>query len=287
MKDTSKPGVEPSENASRYMIEAVEKSLRILLSLADHPTIGVAEAASIAGVSRSRAYRILTTLESAGLAARMPRHGYRTGAKAVRFATLVLAQLDVRAVSRPTLERLWRETGESVNLAILRGLDLVCTEVLESPSQLRVADTPGTRWPLHATATGRAISAHLDRRLLDAAVGPEPFQAYTQRTATTWTALDARLADARERGYAIDIEESAAGVACVAAALFRDGTVIGGISVTGPRSRLTDGVLEAMAPRVVHAAADISAALGVGDSTGGRSEDRDSLAELETPGYRG
>ena len=133
--------------AERYSIGAVENALTLLGAIAERDVLGLGEAAEIAGVSKSTAYRLLATLEVAGLAERLPESGYRAGVEAVRWATRLLAGLDVRTVALPTLRRLREETGETVNLAILRDTSLVYVEILESPAAFRMADVPGRAVP--------------------------------------------------------------------------------------------------------------------------------------------
>ena len=249
--------------AHPYALETVEKSLLVLMALAEHPPLDVAGAARVAGVSRSRAYRILATLEHSGLAARMPGGGFGAGAEAVRLASLILSRLDLQHVARPILKSLGREVRESVNLALLRGNELICIDVIVSPERLHVADRPGDHWPIHATATGRAIAVHLDQRRLRSVLGPEPYRAYTNRTPTTWAAFEAAVDAVRRTGFALDIEESQPDVACAAAPILRDGVAVGGVSITGPRSRLTDDRLRSVGPIVARAALEISASLGI------------------------
>src|SRR6476646_10755699 len=103
--------------AERYSIGAVENALSLLGAIAEREVLGLAEAADIAGVSKSTAYRLLATLEVAGLVERLPESGYRAGVEAIRWASRLLAGLDIRTVAMPTLRRLRQETGEKIGRA--------------------------------------------------------------------------------------------------------------------------------------------------------------------------
>ncbi len=244
--------------AERYSIGAVENALALLGAIAERDVLGLGEAAEIAGVSKSTAYRLLATLEVAGLAERLPESGYRAGVEAIRWASRLLAGLDVRTVALPSLRRLRDETGETVNLALLRDSSLVYVEILESPAAFRMADVPGSVVPIHATALGKAVAVHLEPQRLAAILGPEPYERFTAATPTTWQAFNASLAPTRTTGYGVDMEEVSAGVACVGAAVLDGGRVVGALSVSAPRARMTDARIEDVGRRLVAVAAEVS-----------------------------
>ena len=244
--------------AERYSIGAVENALALLVAIAERDVLGLGEAAEIAGVSKSTAYRVLATLEVAGLAERLPESGYRAGVEAIRWASRLLAGLDVRTVALPTLRRLRDETGETVNLALLRDSSLVYVEILESPAAFRMADVPGSVVPIHATALGKAVAIHLEPQQLATILGPEPYERFTPATPTTWQAFNASLAPTRTTGYGVDMEEVSVGVACVGAAVLDGGRVVGALSVSAPRARMTDARIEDVGRRLVAVAAEVS-----------------------------
>ena len=220
--------------------------------------MGLREAAEVAGVSRSTAYRLLTTLEGARLVERLPEGGYRAGINAIRWASQLLVNLDVRTVAEPFLRQLRDVTGETVNLAIQRENSLVYVEILESPAAFRMADAPGASVPIHSTALGKAIAIHLDPTQLGAILGPEPYQRVTPATPTTWAELSSRLEETRARGFATDIEEAAVGVACVAAAIVVRNQVAGAISVSAPRARMSNERIEEVGTMLRDSAARIA-----------------------------
>jgi DNA-binding IclR family transcriptional regulator len=232
------------QRAERYTIEAVANALAILRAIAGRDVLALSDAAEVAGVSKSTAYRLLATLEGASLVERLPEGGYRAGIEAVRWASELLGQLDVRTVSLPFLHQLRQDTGETVNLAVLRDNRLVYVEILESPSPFRMADVPGATAPVHATALGKAVAVHLDPVRLGLILGPEPYERFTPMTPCTWPELNARLDAAREAGYAVDTGEVALGVTCVAAAIVVRDQVLGAISISAPQARVDEKTLE-------------------------------------------
>lgn len=244
--------------AERYSIGAVQNALTLLGAIAEREVLGLGEAAELAGVSKSTAYRLLATLEVAGLVERLPESGYRAGVEAIRWASRLLAGLDVRTVALPTLRRLRDETGETVNLALLRDSSLVYVEILESPAAFRMADVPGAVVPIHATALGKAVAVHLEPQQLATMLGPEPYERFTPRTPTTWQAFNASLGPTRATGYGVDMEEVSVGVACVGAAVLDGGRVVGALSVSAPRARMIDAQIENIGQRLVAAATEVS-----------------------------
>ncbi len=251
----------PGAPSSRYAVAVVDNAIRLLAALGEREALSLAEAALLAGVSKSSAFRLLATLEGAGFAERLPHGGYRAGAAAVGWAGRLLGRLDERTLARPILERLREETGETVNFALLRHERLVYVEILESPAALRIVDVAGDPAPLHATALGKAVAAHLPEERLAALLGAEPYARLTDRTITTWKKLRPQIARARACGFASEVEESLPGAACVAAAIVAGDRVLGGVSVTGPRARLDATRIAACGARVRIAAAEIAARL--------------------------
>src|SRR5262249_20853486 len=120
----------------------------------------------------------------------------------------------------------------------------------------------GTRWPAHATSTGKALLAHLEGG--DDMLGEEPLSAFTPRTLTDPKALARELARVRQRGFAISSEELEPGFVAVGAPV-RDalGRVVAAVSVGGPKTRLTaTAVVAAVGSRVKAAADRVSERLG-------------------------
>jgi IclR family acetate operon transcriptional repressor len=242
-------------------VNAVASALTVFDAIVENGTISLDRAASLSSVSRSTAYRLVMTLTEAGLVDRAPEGGYRPGPRAYQWASRLVNQLDINAVAAPVLRRLWSETGESVNLALLHDTKLVYVDAIESPGLLRTVEEMGTSAPIHAAAIGKAVTAHLDPPLLARALPPEPYPRLGPRSATTWQELQIELDAVRHRGYALDVEEVSEGVACVAAPVMLDRRVIGAISLSGPRTRMTDERLAVLGEKVRSSAEAISGLL--------------------------
>lgn len=250
----------PTAPSTRYEVASVMNALAILFELAEQQPLSLSDATRAAGVSKSTAFRLLATLQAAGAVEQLPQGGYQPGPAAIRWALRIIASLDIRLTARPLMGELRSQTGETVNLALVRGSDLVYVEVLESPSPFRMAEGPGTIAPVHATALGRAIAPYLDPSQLELMLGPAPYEAFTDRTPRTASEFRAAIAD-QSRGYAVDREEVAVGVVCAAAPILVAGHAIGALSVSMPRARCDDARLHRVGRKVAGVAALISRGL--------------------------
>ncbi len=252
-------GVVVSPAASgRYTVNAVASALVIFAKVVEDGSTSLDGAAAAAGVSRSTAYRLLATLTDLGLLERIPGGGYMPGLEAFRWANGLLEHFGLSKVASPILRELREENGETANLALLQGSELIYVEVFESPGILRTVESVGSRVPLHAAAIGKAVAAFLDPPTLSHMLEPEPYSRLTPETLTTWSELEGELGAVREQGYSLDLGSVEPGVACVAAPIFRGGHVAGAISLSGPRTRLTDARLDELASVVCEAGAKIT-----------------------------
>ena len=180
----------------------------------------------------------------------------------MRLAAPVAGRMDVTREGLPVLEALAAEVGETVNLAVLRGTDVVNLEQVRGPATITTVNWVGQPTPLHATASGKVLLAAFAPDDL-AAFLARPLPRITPRTIAEAPALERELARVREQGYATTTEELEQGLDAVAAPV-RDsgGRVVAAISVSGPVYRFDAARMAEVAPAVVAAAADLSRRLG-------------------------
>ena len=221
--------------------QAVIRALGLLKTFTRvQPELSLAELSEASGLAKTTAHRLLTALESEGLVARNPvTRSYRLGPAALALGAQALVSNDLRAVVEPELRLLAARTGETATLEVpLEGKMLIVAEV-SGRHLVTVAAELGTRWPIHATSTGKAYLAALsvdERRLLLA----PPLQRLTPATIVDLEVLEKELELVRERGYATASEEIEAGASAVGAVLRNAlGRPVGGISFGGPASRFT------------------------------------------------
>ncbi|MTD15320.1 helix-turn-helix domain-containing protein [Nakamurella sp. YIM 132087] len=249
-------------------MQSVDRALTILELLAADGQLGVTEIAGLLGVHKSTASRLLATLESHGLAEQLPDRGrYRLGVGVLRLAGATRSRLDVVQESRPVTKALATEIGETVNIVILSGRETLYLDQVAGTSALRIHNWVGKRNPLHATANGRVLLAHISDTerdaLLAASVGSAgSLPRLTEHTVTSRAGLLAELEQVRARGYAVARDELEIGLTAVAAPIRgTDGSVIASLSASGPTFRVADR-LDGVVAAVMSAAVAVSHRMG-------------------------
>ncbi len=213
------------------------------------------------GLSKTTGHRLLAALESEGLVGRDTRGRYRLGSTVIALGARAVRSHDLRAVVQPTLEELARETGETATLEVLSEGEMLIVAEVAGRHLVTAAPEIGTRWPVYATSTGKALLAVLPRSerglLLEASLAR-----FTEATITDPAELERDLERVRDRGYATVIGELEVGAAAVAVVL-RDpaGDAVAAISIGGPASRLTRRRLAALGKTLRRAAARLSSRL--------------------------
>lgn len=254
--------------ANAYVIASALRTLEVLDAFARPPhRMGLADVVERLGLERNQAYRSLKTLEAAGYLVQDEDARFELGPHAGLIATAGMRHQSATLmdVAGPHLDRLSDQTRETVHLFVREGEQAVCVDRRESTQSVRLISVLGRSFPLHAGAVPKAILAHLSEAergsILDRL---ESLPAYTDRTILERKRLEARLADIRERGYAVSDEDFDASARGVGAPLFGpDGVVMGGISVGGPSFRVDDETLARFAQLVCAAAGEISRRLAL------------------------
>lgn len=257
--------LQPSTNRlDRYAVEVVDRALAILELLRDaRAPLGLQEISSRLGLVKSSGFRLLCTLERRGYVERAEGNGrYQLGAKWLLYSHGPARRRPLSEIALPHMHRLLETFGETVNLGVLRDEEVLYLEMLESSHSFRMAARLGSRSPVHSSALGKAIAAHLGEEDVDQIIRKRGFPALTSRTITSIAAWKRELARTRSRGYSEDNGETEPEASCIGAPLFgADGRVVGAISLSGPASRVR--ALKAHAvPALVEACGAISRALG-------------------------
>ncbi|MCB0168527.1 MAG: IclR family transcriptional regulator, partial [Anaerolineae bacterium] len=186
----------------------------------------------------------------------------RLGPESIALGGRAIRANSLPKVSRPVLETLAQQTKETVTIEILSGEQSLTLDEISGSYVVGVSRYIGTRWPLHATSTGKVLLAHLPPARLDEVLSA-PLAAYTPHTMTDIVALRQELANVQEQGYAIGNEELEIGFIAVGAPV-RDhnGGVVAAIGVGGSSARLSQTVVYELIDLVMAAAQRISEQLG-------------------------
>jgi IclR family acetate operon transcriptional repressor len=256
--------------------QALSRGLAVLEFLASTP--GGATLTALAAalhLPAPTAHRLLATLEDADYVQAGEDGRYRVGVRAFRVGSAFLEHRNLIAEAIPRLERLMETSGETANLAVIEHGAAVFVAQAPCRELMRMNARLGARAPLHASGVGKAMLAAMPPRDADELVGRGALAIYTDHTLVTRASLAEALARTAERGYAIDDEEHALGLRCVAAAIVDErGRAWAALSIAGPTSRLTRERLPELGERVRAAARDLTTALGGVPAASRRKEPR-------------
>ncbi|HEY6277551.1 MAG TPA: IclR family transcriptional regulator [Streptosporangiaceae bacterium] len=231
-----------NEVARNATYQSAERVLTLLKTFDDsRMELGVADLARALSVHKSTASRLAAALERTGFLTRVGKR-YRLGVEVIRLGSLALRSFDLVATMQPAMEKLSQRTGETVNLAVPDGADVL--NVAEVPSTYILSSSGGwigRRTRPHAVANGKVLLAYGVIR------PPEVLERYTPRTITSLDVLAAELAEVRRRGYATAVAELEEGLIAVASPVFDPaGTCVAALSITGPEYRMQPGTLDSL-----------------------------------------
>lgn len=252
-------------SAPSGQLQSVRNAARLLKEFSGvDKQLGVTELAARLGLGKSTVHRLLATLAAERLLERDEATGrYRLGLGIYELGAVVTAHVDLHEAAMPALVSLRQRTGETVQVSVLDGLEVVYVERLDSPHTLRIFSRVGHRLPANATSSGKVLLAGLPPVTLEARLRQWQPVAMTPNTITDVTALRAELRLVAKRGWAENVEEGEVGVASVGAPIRGiDGSVTAAISVAGPITRVKGASLRRFSGAVVEAANGISARLG-------------------------
>lgn len=232
------------EVASTATYQSADRVLALLKTFDDtRVELGVAEIARALDVHKSTASRLAAALERAGFLARAGQR-YRLGVEVIRLGTVALRSFDLVATMQPGMEKVSQRTGETVNLAVPDGADVL--NVAEVPSTYILSCSGGwigRRTRPHAVANGKVLLAYgaLPLPL------PDSLERYTPQTITTLDELAAELDQVRRDGYATAVAELEEGLVAVAAPVFDPaGACVAALSVSGPEFRMLPETLDGL-----------------------------------------
>ncbi|HEY3686818.1 MAG TPA: IclR family transcriptional regulator [Streptosporangiaceae bacterium] len=264
------PTVDDSRPASaNYHANALARGLALLEGLAerDRP-LTLNDFNGRTGLPKSTLVRLLAVLEEMDYVVRIDdRPAYRLGHKILALSNAYVTGLDLSVVAGDDLARLAAETGQTANLGVLDGRDVLHVCVREPDRPIRFTTMTGARDAPYCTGLGKMLLSQVDPDDLDAHLPPAPYPRRTDGTLTTRDALAADLRTSAERGYAMDDNEGSVGLRCVAVPVVVDGACLAAVSVSGPSAEFTDearaafiAALHETAGRLA-GAADVTAAL--------------------------
>jgi IclR family acetate operon transcriptional repressor len=240
-------------------VQSIERAFGLLEAIAQHGgMMGLSQLAAESGLPPPTIHRLVRTLVDLGYLRQEPSRQYVLAPKLIQLGESSSRMLAVWA--RPHLERLVDELGESANLAMLDGDQIVYVAQAQSRHSMRMFTEVGRRVLPHCTAVGKAVMANLPpgeaRDILRRTGMPK----HTENTIDDPGEFAHQLEVAAKDGYAIDEGEQEVGVRCVAVAVPNAPARLA-MSISGPAARMSQALVNRAIPLLTSTAADLSADL--------------------------
>lgn len=243
-------------------MKVLHKTLDILDRLRQSPDgLGLAELCTSIGMPKPTVHRILSTLETRGYVSRAAGTGYQVSRKLFTETANVSATERLLRAARPVMAQLAAATGETVNLGVLDGGEVLVIETVESQQAVRMSSKTGNRRFPHSTALGKIFLASLPRKEAARIVRSKGMPRFTPATIVRERDLMAELDRIRIRKYAIDNMENEPDGRCIAAAVQRENEdFAAALSISGPLPRMTLARAKSMLPLLAAACQSITTA---------------------------
>jgi DNA-binding IclR family transcriptional regulator len=246
----------------------VQRALAVLDAVArGGESVSLAAIAGDLGLPKPTAYRLLRELAEAGLVRRATEGagGFTPGPRLESLALAVMQHTGSSTARHAILSRLVDELGETCNITVLDGSQVLYLDRVESPWPLRVHLQPGSRVPLTCTASGKLFLARLPKLRRDRLLAQMRFERHTDRTLVDRADLEQELERVRKNGFAVDNEEYLAGLLCVAVPVVDSrGKTIAAVAVQAPVARLPHERALSALPALERAARALAATYDTG-----------------------
>jgi IclR family pca regulon transcriptional regulator len=249
-----------STSSERHFIQSLARGLAVLQVFSrQHPAVTLSEAASLTGLTRATARRILLTLEELGYVRAEGRRFLPTP-RVLAIGYAYLSSLDLWEGAEPHMAELAERTGESCSAATLDGAEVVYVARVPARRVMAVNLSVGARLPAYPTSLGRVLLAALGPAELDEHLAGVELRALTPRTVTDPARLRGILQEVRGQGWALVDQELEDGVRSIAAPVRdRAGRVVAAMNVSGHAGRVSVQQLrEQFLPLLLAAAKQVS-----------------------------
>ncbi len=248
------------------MKSSVEKALDILLLFDENRRLlGVNEMARLLGMPPSSTQRLVNILKKRGFLRQDPEtKKYKLGTVLLKVAGFVKENLEIAKIAYPVMQRLSRETGETVHLNVIEGWERVCIETIESSQPLMARMPVGHRSPLYAGASSKCLLAFSDDEFIREYLERVRLDKINVNTFTDKNELTEELKRTRERGYAESFSERVTGLGALSAPVFdHNRKIAASLSLAIPEVRFKNERLKSTYIKLLtEAASEISEYLG-------------------------
>ncbi len=237
-------------------VQSVDRALRILKLLADADgSMRLADLETATGLPLPTVHRLVGALVHNGYVGRDSARRYVLGPGLIRLGEIAARSIGSYAI--PHLTTLVADIGETANMALLEGDEVVYVAQVPSSHSMRMFTEVGRRVPVHCTGVGKALLAQMTDEEVLKLLDRTGMQAQTPRTITEPDAMLSELSEVREQGWAMDSGEQELGVRCIAVPVLGAPTMAA-VSVSGPSGRITVSRVTEIAPVMQRVALGLS-----------------------------
>lgn len=241
-------------------LKAPKTTFSIIETLKEVDGAGITKLATDLDLPKSTVQTHVNTLRELGYVVRdEEERGYRLSFSFLELGGYKRSQMELFKTAKPEVDRLAEETGEWSNLFVEENRKSVCLYWAAGNESVNLDTYVGRPESLHCTAGGKAMLAHFAQEKRDELISELTLDRKTESTITEVDELEDELASVRDRGFAYDHEERLSNVRCVAAPIFdnRTNRTIGGVSISGPSSRMAGDLFKEELPDLVMKAANV------------------------------
>lgn len=246
-------------------MKSLNRAFDLIEHIARKGAIGVRELAAAVDLPPATTHRIVAALVKRGyLNKAADTHRYALSPKFLSLGERARGQIDMVAGARPFLQELVAATRENANLCVRDGDKVIYIDHVASPDHdLQAFTRLGGSAPLYASGVGKVFLSGFDEEKIQSYLARVELKAFTPKTLVTAAALRAEIRRIDRQGYALDDEEKAVGVRCVAAPVHdHRGEIAAAISVSGAAQRLPAQRLPELAVLLMERARRFSAVIG-------------------------
>ena len=252
------------DTTDQNTVQSLDRAMAMLAVLAKSTGLTLSDLAQKTGQASATIYRALITLQSHGMV-EVEEKGqlWHVGGGAFRVGSAFLRRTKVVERARAPMDALMRATGETANLGVESGDEVLFLSQVETHEAIRAFFPPGTKGPMHVSGIGKALLAWYPPDRVQGIIARQGLPKFTSLSITSESSLLRDLAHTRQRGYSIDDQERATGMRCIAAPIFNAyGEPVAGLSVSGPAFRINLSDAAKIGQAVRAAAHSVTSATG-------------------------
>ena len=255
----------PNSKAGDGKNQSLVRAMTLLERLSLFPEgLSLTDLSQQLGMPSATVHRLLSTFEEMGYVEHDSAIGlWSIGLKTFSVGSAFLNRRDFIATSRPYMRRLVEQFGETVNLGVLDDGEVVYVGQAQSSEMMRMIVKLGSRAAIHSTGVGKTLLASLSEKGVAKILQRKGLERFTNHTIDNPTDLRNELSNIRKIGYALDDEEQAIGLRCVAASIFdENGIALAGLSISGPKARMTNSRITDLGAATRQMADEVTLAIG-------------------------